>query len=79
MIDDGTYNYSVGQTINGLKGGYYYIYGASGASGNVVGSVAISSYYDANTGQTYTPLYDSINGTSPGLGLGNDRGCPELC
>ena len=73
VADNGSLGYSIGEQINGLNGGYYYIYANAGETGQAVGQVAISSYLDATTGHAYTPATFSQLGHSLGSGLGNDH------
>ena len=86
VYDDGTYGYSVGQTVYGPNSttessgadGYYYIYNTSSASASVYGAGEVTTgnsdfsyYYDGDSGQNLSLYYDSATATG-WFGLGSE-------
>jgi Cadherin-like/CARDB len=57
VADNGSYGYSVGETVYGTTQGYYYIYSSAGATSEAAGTVSETYYYDSYNGLAYTPSY----------------------
>lgn len=74
VADDGSYGYHIGETIsaNGTFGGTYTITAFAGGTTQAAGTVSVAYYYDASSGQVYTPYYAMLGSTDGPSGLGSE-------
>lgn len=71
VADNGHYGYKVGKIIDTAYGSYK-ITAKVGNTKEASGTVKVSSYYDASTGQSYTPYDTSHNLSDGSTGLGSE-------